>query len=126
MAIKTRRDAGAMAPGAARSAGQRFEAEFGYGLAGRGNTGRLWHPYVGARSDEGAGGVLALGLRLSAGPELRAALEIGRRDNGREAPDTAVQLRGSFHWWSLRLARAALLWVQCTRARETSRSSTPP
>ena len=45
-----------------------------------------------------AGHALRLGVKLTGGPSLEAGLEFGRRDNGREAPDTAVQLRGSFRW----------------------------
>ena len=77
---------------------KRLRAEFGYGLAGRGNSDRLWYPYVGAQAEGGAGGMLTLGLRLRSGPELQAAVEVGRRDNGREPPEHALQLRGSYRW----------------------------
>ena len=95
----SRQDVGGLAPGAAGpAAGQRLRAEFGYGLAGRGNSDRLWYPYVGAQAEGGAGGMLTLGLRLRSGPELQAAVEVGRRDNGREPPEHALQLRGSYRW----------------------------
>ena len=94
----SRRDVRGLAPGAARPAGQAFQAEFGYGLGGRGNTDRLWYPYIGAQAAGGSGEMFTLGLKLSAGPELSAALEIGRRDNGQESPEHALQLRGSYRW----------------------------
>ena len=94
----SRRDVRGLAPGAARPAGQAFQAEFGYGLGGRGNTDRLWYPYIGAQAAEGSGEMFTLGLKLSAGPELSAALEIGRRDNGQESPEHALQLQGSYRW----------------------------
>ena len=94
----SRRDVRGLAPGAARPAGQAFQAELGYGLGGRGTTDRLWYPYIGAQAAEGSGEMFTLGLKLSAGPELSAALEIGRRDNGRESPEHALQLQGSYRW----------------------------
>ena len=94
----SRRDAGALVPGAEPPEGQSLEAELGYGLAGRGDSDRLWVPYIGARAAGGSGGMLTLGLRLSSGPELSAALEIGRRDSGHEPPEHALRLRGSFRW----------------------------
>ena len=39
-----------------------------------------------------------MGLKLTSGPNLEAGLEFGRRDNGFEAPEHAVQLQGSFRW----------------------------
>ena len=94
----SRQDVRGLAPGAAQPPAQRFEAEFGYGLAGRANTATLWYPYLGARAAAGAGEALTLGLKLSSGPALQAQLEIGRRDNGREPPEYAVQLQGAFRW----------------------------
>ena len=84
--------------GIAMDAAQRFETELGYGIAGRRRTDVLWYPYFGAQAADSAGGALNMGLKLTSGPNLEAGLEFGRRDNGFEAPEHAVQLQGSFRW----------------------------
>ena len=96
----TRPDASGLAPVAAMHAVQRFQAEFGYGFAGR-RAGALWTPYA-AIDTSGGRQALRLGVKLALGDNAEAGLEVGRRDSGRadgvEGPEHAVQLRGSIRW----------------------------
>ena len=39
-----------------------------------------------------------MGVKLTSGPNVEAGLEFGRLENGRGAPERAVQLRGAFRW----------------------------
>ena len=90
----TRQDASGLARGgAALNAGQRFQAELGYGLGGPRGRG-LWMPFLGAESARG-GQSLRMGFRLTSGPNVEMGLELGRRENGRDAPEHAMQLRGA-------------------------------
>ena len=100
----TRPDASGLAPVAAMHAAQRFQAEFGYGFAGR-RAGALWTPYAGIDTSGGRQ-ALRLGVKLASGDNAEAGLEVGRLDSGRASgradgiagPDHAVQLRGSIRW----------------------------
>ena len=100
----TRPDASGLAPVAAMHAAQRFQAEFGYGFAGR-RAGALWTPYAGI-DRSGGRQALRLGVKLALGDNVEAGLEVGRLDSGRargradgvEGPEHAVQLRGSIRW----------------------------
>ncbi|WP_428097661.1 fibronectin type III domain-containing protein [Candidatus Rariloculus sp.] len=94
----SRQDASGLARGAAMNAAQRFQAELGYGFTGRRKTDALWMPFLGAESGDGGAQSLRMGVRLTSGPNLEAGLEFGRLDNGRGAPERAVQLRGAFRW----------------------------
>ena len=97
-------DASGLARGAAMGAAQRFQAEFGYGLAGRRKAGVLWVPFLGG---EAAGGrrAVRMGVRYRSGPNLEMGLELGRREGVHAAgqdPGPAVQhtkeLRGRMRW----------------------------
>ena len=96
-------DASGLARGAAMNAAQRFQAELGYGFAGRkalagGKADALWVPFLGAETADGGARSLRMGVKLTSGPNLEAGLELGRRDNGREMPEYAIQLNGSLRW----------------------------
>ena len=99
-------DASGLARGAAMNAAQRFQVELGYGIAGRkalaggktlvgGKADALWVPFLGAETADGEARSLRMGLKLTSGPNLEAGLEFGRRENGREAPERAMELRGT-------------------------------
>ena len=90
-------DASGLARNAAFEAAQRFEAELGYGIAGRGRN-SLWVPFIAAQAADGGGQALQMGVKLTSGPNLEMGLEFGRLENGREAPEQAVQLNGSIRW----------------------------
>ncbi|WP_428098640.1 fibronectin type III domain-containing protein [Candidatus Rariloculus sp.] len=95
----SRQDASGLARGAAMNAAQRFQAELGYGFAGRRNADALWVPFLGAESGEGAAQSLRMGVRLTSGPNVEMGLELGRRE-GRAgaAPEQTLQLRGALRW----------------------------
>ena len=91
-------DASELGKNVAFEAAQRFEAELGYGIAGRrGNT--LWVPLIAAQAADGGGQSLRMGLKLNSGPNLEAGLELGRRQGHPGAdPEHAVQFRGALRW----------------------------
>ena len=89
----TRQDASGLVRGAALNAGPRFQAELGYGFDGPKGRG-LWMPFLGAGS-AGGGQSLRMGFRLISGPNVEMGLELGRRETGRDAPEHAMQLRGT-------------------------------
>ena len=102
-------NASGLARGAAMNAARRFQAELGYGIAGRkafaggkalagGKADALWVPFLGAETADGGARSLRMGVKLTSGPNLEAGLELGRRDNGREMPEYAIQLNGSLRW----------------------------
>ena len=94
----TRQDASGLVQGTAMNAAQRFQAELGYGLNGPRGRG-LWVPFVAVEAAAGGGGeALRMGVKLSSGPNVEAGLEFGRLENGRGAPERAVQLRGALRW----------------------------
>ena len=93
----TRQDASGLARGAAMDAAQRLQAELGYGLKSRKRDG-LWYPYLAAEAADGGAQVLRMGLKLNSGPNVEMGLELGRRGNGREVPESALQLTGSIRW----------------------------
>ena len=95
----SRQDASGLARGAAMNAAQRFQAELGYGFAGRRNADALWVPFLGAESGEGAAQSLRMGVRLTSGTNVEMGLELGRRE-GRAgaAPEQTLQLRGALRW----------------------------
>jgi len=55
---------------------QYLRTELGYGFEGR-NGSRQWLPYVGIDSGHGQRAI-RLGLRLTSGPKLQAALELNQ------------------------------------------------
>ena len=93
----SRQDASGLARNAAFQAARRFQAELGYGIAGR-RKAALWVPFVAAQAADGGGQEMRLGVKLTSGPNLEAGLEFGRLENGRGAPEHAVQLRGALRW----------------------------
>ena len=75
----------------------RFESELGYGLAGlRGR--RLWYPFIGTRTADGGAQSVRMGVKLTSGPNLDAALQIGRSAQPGSVPDHTIQLRGAIRW----------------------------
>ena len=94
----SRQDASGLAGTSPFEAAQRFQAELGYGIAGR-REDALWVPFIAARAADGDGRSLRLGVKLTSGPNLEAGLEFGRRQ-GRAGtdPEHAVQLGGALRW----------------------------
>ena len=93
----SRQDASGLAGTSPFEAARRFQAELGYGIAGR-REDALWVPFIAARAADGDDRSLRLGVKLTAGPNLEAGLELGRRQNARGAPEHAVQLGGALRW----------------------------
>ena len=99
-------DASGLVRGAAMNAAQRFQAELGYGFAGRRKADTLWVPFLGAESADGGAQSLRMGVRLTSGPNVEMGLELGRRDSGRASgqangmagPEHAIQLNGSLRF----------------------------
>ena len=91
-------DASGLARSTAFEAAQRYQAELGYGIAGRGWN-SLWAPFIAVQAADGGGQALRTGLKLTSGPDFEVGLELGRRQ-GRPgaAPEHAVQLHGRLHW----------------------------
>ena len=90
-------DASGMARNGPFEAAQRFQAELGYGIAGR-RKAALWVPFIAAQAADGDGQSLRMGVKLTAGPNVDAGLELGRLENGRGEPEHAVQLGGALRW----------------------------
>ena len=93
----SQQDASGLARNAAFEAAQRFQAELGYGIAGC-RKAALWVPFIAAQAADGGGQELRMGVKLTSGPHVEMGLEFGRLENGREAPEQAVQLKGSIRW----------------------------
>ena len=93
----SRQDASGLASNSPFDAAQRFEAELGYGIAGL-RKAALWVPFIAAQAADGDSQSLRMGVKLTSGPNVEAGLEIGRLENGRGAPEHAVQLRGALRW----------------------------
>ena len=55
-------------------------------------------PWLGAESAGGAGQSLRMGFRLRSGPNVEMGLELGRRENGLDAPEHAIQLNCALRW----------------------------
>ena len=71
-----------------------------YGIAGGkaragGKAEVMWVPFLGAETGDGGAQSLRMGVKLTSGPNLEMGLEFGRRENGRKAPEHAMQLRGT-------------------------------
>ena len=83
------------------AAGQRFQAELGYGFAGRRNADALWVPFLacGVRPKAAVSGRCAWASGSPPGPNVEMGLELGRRE-GRAgaAPEQTLQLRGALRW----------------------------
>ena len=94
----SRPDASGLVRGAAMSAGQRFQAELGYGIAGRGRADALWIPFLGAELGGGGAQSLRMGVTFTSGPNVQAGLELGQLENGQGEREHAVQLRGTLRW----------------------------
>ena len=76
--------------------GQRLEAEFGYGFAGR-LPKSLWLPYLATQTSGGARS-LRLGIRLTEADRLDAGLEFGVQDQAQGTVNYGAELRGSLRW----------------------------
>ena len=94
----SRQNASGLAGTSPFDAAQRFQAELGYGIAGR-RKAALWVPFIAAQAADGGGQSLRMGVKLTSGPNVEAGLELGRRP-GRAGtdPEHAVQLRGALRW----------------------------
>ena len=90
-------DASGLARNAAFEAAQRFEAELGYGIAGR-RRNSLWVPFIAAQAADGGGQALQMGVRLASESSLEAELKLGRRQDLQGVPEHAVELRASMRW----------------------------
>ena len=90
-------DASGLARNAEFEAAQRFEAELGYGIAGRGRN-SLWVPFIAAQAADGGGQALQMGVRLASESSLEAELRLGRRQDLQGVPEHAVELRASMRW----------------------------
>ena len=90
-------DASGLARNAEFGAAQRFEAELGYGIAGRGRN-SLWVPFIAAQAADGGGQALQMGVRLASESSLEAELRLGRRQDLQGVPEHAVELRASMRW----------------------------
>ena len=89
-------DTSSLVRGTDFDAGQRLESEISYGLEGLNGRG-LWVPFVGARTSDGAQ-AYRMGLKLIAGANAEAQLEIGRREEAARPPDDAIRLLGTLRW----------------------------
>ena len=89
------------AEGLARDIGtggqQQFEANIGYGL-GDPEAGRLWHPYLAARSSASGSREYRLGLKLKSKTSLELGVELARREEVGRAADLSAGLGGSMRW----------------------------
>ena len=90
-------NASGLARNAAFEAAQRFQAELGYGIAGR-REAALWVPFIAAQAADGGGQSLRLGVKLTSGPRVEAAFELGRLETGRGKREHGVQLGGELRW----------------------------
>ena len=86
------------AGGHAGAAGQRFDAEIGYGLLSGRRPDSLWTPFLAVQSAEGSHGAARFGLRLDAGPDLEASLEIGARRGANGLNERAIAAQGRYRW----------------------------
>ena len=93
----SQQDASGLARKSPFEAAQRFQAELGYGIAGR-RKAALWVPFIAAQAADGGGQEMRMGVKLTSGPNVEAGLEFGRLENGRGAPVHAVQLSGALRW----------------------------
>ena len=93
----TRQDASGLARNAAFEAAQRFQAELGYGIAGR-RKAALWVPFIAAQAADGDSQSLRMGVKLTSGPRVEAAFELGWLETGRGEREHGVQLGGELRW----------------------------
>ena len=91
-------DASGLARNGPFEAAQRFQAELGYGIAGRGKA-ALWVPFIAAQAANGDGQSLRMGVKLTSGPNVEAGLELGwRQGRAGTEPEHAVQLGATLRW----------------------------
>ena len=94
----SRETAQGLARGGPMRTGQRYRAEFGYGIKAPYRD-RLWYPYLATESSDNNDQALRFGLKLSVGAKLEAGLEFGRRPGlPGEKPEHAVMLQGTLRW----------------------------
>ena len=96
-ALWSLRDAGALARGRTVDPGQRIQLELGYGLHSAWRD-ALWYPYFGMETSTDSGRKLRMGLKLTSGGSLEAAVEVGRRESVIQPPEQTIELRGSMRW----------------------------
>ena len=87
-----------LAGGHTGAAGQRFDAEIGYGLLSGRRPDSLWTPFLAVQSAEGGHGAARFGLRLDAGPDLEASFEIGARRDTNGLNEPAIAVKGRYRW----------------------------
>ncbi len=93
----SRQNASGLAGTSPFEAAQRFQAELGYGIAGR-RKDALWVPFIAAQAADGDSQSLRMGVKLTSGPNVEMGLEFGRLENGRGSPEHAVQIGGALRW----------------------------
>ena len=96
-ALWSLRDAGALARGRTAAPDQRIQLELGYGLRSPWRD-ALWHPYLGMETSADSGRDLRMGLKLTTGDSLDAAVEVGRREGAIHPPEHTIELHGSMRW----------------------------
>ena len=69
----SQQNASGLARNAAFEAAQRFQAELGYGIAGR-RKAALWVPFIAAQAADGGGQSLRMGVKLTSAPTSRRGL----------------------------------------------------
>ena len=87
-------NAGGLANGAPTGNGQRYTAELGYGFGVQ----RLWYPYVATESGGASSQALRFGLKLNAGSDLEAGVEIGRRAHLSGQIENDIWLQWQARW----------------------------
>ena len=93
----SQQDASGLARSGPFEAARRFQAELGYGIAGR-REAALWVPFIAAQAADGGARSLRMGLRLTSGPRVEAGFELGLLENARGAREHGVQLGGALRW----------------------------
>ena len=93
-----RETAQGLARGGPMNTGQRYQAEFGYGVKTPYRD-RLWYPYLAAESSGNNAQAFRLGLKLTSGAKLEAGLQFGQRlglPGGK--PENTIEFRGELRF----------------------------
>ena len=76
-------------------AGQRVQAELGFGIASR-RKAAPWVPFIVAEAADDGGQRLSTGVKFTSGPNIEMGLEFGRRENGQLGlPEHTMELGGT-------------------------------
>ena len=96
-ALWSRESANGLARGLPMHGSQRYQAELGYGLAGR-KAQALWHPFVGLESSHAGAGALRAGFRLSAGEHAEMGLSLQHSAGRGDETHYGLELAGRIRW----------------------------